>query len=588
MTSILTLALSAALGVGGPVTGVSIHSAASQTEIVVSVDGHVEVQDFLLQGPHRLVLDLMGARHALDQDSYSNVNRGGIRAIRTSQYSDEIVRLVLELDDAVPYVVESRPGAVWVTLENPAGPFDSWTVGSPLASQPAPDLTAAAPVGDVPLTEVQEVRRPITVSFSNTPIRDVLFTFAEFADRSIVPGSDVDGLVSAEIRDQPWDLALQTLLEAHGLVAQELETGIIRVDNVQNLFDQETVLPLDTRPFRVNYANADELTEPIQALLSERGRVSVGQGTNTLVVSDIPRVIEQVGQLIEELDVRTPQVNIAAKIIFVNRTDLEEFGVTYDLADTEGNQLNLLTPGWNDSNGNGIVEDGETVPQGTDLISIDGSSIAALGNATNRVAAPTLSVLTSLVLGRHTLFTFIDALESIQLSDVQAAPSVQVLDNRTARIVVGEETPVRVIDAGSQAGGGGGGGGQGGGGASSLPIATVDYKETGVILEVTPHVTAGDNILLDLMAERSSADLADSDIGLIFRKQNAESRVLVNDGETVAIGGLTVTEKSEVMSGIPILMHLPGIGRIFRTERESTTQRDLLILVTPSIVRNGM
>ena len=129
----------------------------------------------------------------------------------------------------------------------------------------------------------------------------------------------------------------------------------------------------------------------------------------------------------------------------------------------------------------------------------------------------------------------------------------------------------------------GGGGGEGGG--ATQPIATVDYKETGVILEVTPHVTAGDNILLELMAERSSADLADSDVGLVFRKQNAESRVLVNDGETVAIGGLTVTERQEVQSGIPVLMHLPGIGRIFRTTRESTIQRDLLILVTPSIVR---
>ena len=584
MTSFLTLALSAVLGVGGPVTGVSIHSAASQTEVVVSIDGQVDVQDFMLAGPHRLVLDLMGARHAMDQDAYTDVNRGGVRAIRTSQYSDEIVRLVLELDEAVPYSVVSRDGFVQITLENRSGPFESWNAVATASPTPAaaamPDLTSAGPVSEA-LLQAQEVRRPITVSFQNTPIRDVLFTFAEFANRSIVPGSDVEGLVSADIRNQPWDLALQTLLEAHGLVAQELETGIIRVDDVDNLFQQETVLPLDTRPFRVNYAEASELVEPIQALLSERGRVSVGQGTNTVVVSDIPRVLDQVGQLIEQLDVRTPQVNIAAKIIFVNRTDLEELGVSYDLKDTNGNQLNLLTPGWNDLNGDGFVQEDEVAQQGTNLVSLTGSSVAALGNATNRVAAPTLSVLTSLVMGRFTLVNFIDALESVQLSDVQAAPSVQVLDNRMARIVVGEETPVRVIDAGAL--GGGGGGGEGGGGSS--PIATVDYKETGVILEVTPHVTAGDNILLELMAERSSADLADSDVGLIFRKQNAESRVLVNDGETVAIGGLTVTERQEVQSGIPVLMHLPGIGRIFRTTRESTIQRDLLILVTPSIVR---
>jgi type IV pilus assembly protein PilQ len=188
-------------------------------------------------------------------------------------------------------------------------------------------------------------------------------------------------------------------------------------------------------------------------------------------------------------------------------------------------------------------------------------------------------------MGRYTLLNFIEALESVNLSDIQAAPSVTVLDNREARILVGERTPVRVIDAGASAVGGGGGG-QGGGNQSALPTATVDFQETGIILRVTPHVTAGDNILLELEAERSSADVADSDVGLIFRTQEAESRVLVQDGETVVIGGLTVTESSEVRSGIPLLMHMPVIGRLFRTTRESRVQRDLMILVTPNIVRS--
>ncbi|MDH3223436.1 MAG: AMIN domain-containing protein, partial [Gemmatimonadota bacterium] len=149
MTSILTLALSAVIGVGGPVTGVSIHSAASHTEVVVSIDGHVEVQDFMLAGPHRLVLDLMGARHAMEQESYTDVNRGGIRAIRTSQYSDDIVRLVLELDESVPYAVSNQQGAVLIRLENRGGPFESWSAagrtGVPAPAE-TPDLTGAAPV----------------------------------------------------------------------------------------------------------------------------------------------------------------------------------------------------------------------------------------------------------------------------------------------------------------------------------------------------------------------------------------------------------------------------------------------------------
>lgn len=105
-----------------------------------------------------------------------------------------------------------------------------------------------------------------------------------------------------------------------------------------------------------------------------------------------------------------------------------------------------------------------------------------------------------------------------------------------------------------------------------------------MILEVAPRITRNGEVLLNLSAERSSADLAPSDVGFVFRRQKAESQVLVQDGETVVIGGLTVAESAEVKSGIPLLMDLPLIGRLFRTHRTSSVQRDLLIMVTPTIV----
>ncbi|MCY3547238.1 MAG: hypothetical protein OXH51_01025 [Gemmatimonadetes bacterium] len=435
----------------------------------------------------------------------------------------------------------------------------------------------------VPLSELstEELGRPISVFFDEAPIREVLFTFAEFADRSIVPGTGLDRLVSAEIRDQPWNVALDALLGAYGLVAYEQESGIILVQDMRRAFEREAVLPIVTEALTVRYGDALELQDLIAAILSDRGRVSVSTASNALVVSDIPRVVESARRLVSDLDVRARQVDIAAKIIFVNRSGLAGFGITYDLKDTRGNQLNLLVPGIVDADGDGVISAGERQTEaGTDVVSLGGNSLAALGNATNRVANPTLSLLTSLVIGRSTLVGFIDALEAAQLTDVEAQPSVRVIDNRTARIVVGEETPVRVIDAGAQLQANGAAGTR-----STVPVATVDYKETGVILEVTPRITDADEIMLDLAAERSSADLAPSDVGLIFRRQKAESRVLVRDGETVVIGGLTVDETGEVRSGIPLLMDLPLVGRLFRTRRESTTRRDLLILVTPTIVR---
>jgi type IV pilus assembly protein PilQ len=574
MTSFLSLLAGLLVTLGGPVTGLSIEPAPERTEVVISMEGQAEYRDFTMEGPSRLVVDLMNARHALPRENYLDLNRGGVRSIRTSQYSDNIVRVVIELDQVVGYQMMPGDGELRIVLENPGGTFSAWSAtarpAQAVASEP---VSPTIPVSNLLAPQEQAAR--ITVTFSNTPIQEVLFTFAEFADRSIVAGSDVDVTVSAEVRDQPWDVALQAILQSYGLVAEEMISGIIRVDNLENLQQREQWETPKTRTFQVNYATAAELQTAVEALLTmERGKVAVDAGTNTIIVTDITRVLDQVEAMIRTLDRETPQVAIAAKIVFINRTDLQDFGVTYDLKDSEGNQLNLITPGAVDQNGDGVI----TLPEdqvdvGTDVVSLGGSSLAALGNARNRIPNPSMTLLTSLIMGRHTLINFIEALESMNLSDIQAHPSVQVLDNQQARIHVGEETPIRVIDA--QAGATGG----------SIPTAQVSTRETGIILEATPHVTASGKILLQLRAERSAAVPAESDAGYIFQTQNAASRVLVDDGETVVIAGLTVTETSEVRSGIPLLMDVPIIGPLFRVTRESTIQRDLMILVTPTIVR---
>jgi len=577
MTSFFSLLAGLLVTMGGPVTGLSIQPAPERTEVVISLEGQAEYRDFTMEGPNRLVLDLMEARHALPRDNFLDINRGGVQSIRTSQYSDNIVRVVLELDRLVGYQILPGDGELRIVLENPGDGFEPWSTLPNVPAEPAGRRGIASDTRSTNPFPVQAEAQRISVSFHATPIAEVLFTFAEFANRSIVPGADVDASISAEIRDQPWDVALQAILETQGLVAQEMESGIIRVDDMQNLQQRETMERPATRAFQINYATAEELQQAIEPILSrERGQVSIGASTNTLIVTDVLRVLDQVEDLVAELDRETPQVGIAAKIVFVNRTDLQQFGVTYDLKDSEGNQLNLLTPGAADLNGDGVIDpQNEVVDVGTDVVSLGGSSIAALGNARARVANPNLTLLTSLVVGRHTLINFIEALESMNLSDIQAHPSVTVMDNQQARIVVGEETPIRVLDA------------QAGGGQGGIPTAQVSTRETGIILEATPHVTASGKVLLQLHAERSAAIPAESDAGFIFQQQYADSRVLVDDGETVVIAGLTVTETSEVRSGIPLLMDIPILGRLFRVTTEQTIQRDLMILVTPTIVRGN-
>jgi type IV pilus assembly protein PilQ len=520
----------------------------------------------------------MGARHALPRGEFTEVNRGGIRSLRSSQYSDDVVRVVFVLEDRLGYTIIPEGRGLRISLQNPSGDFEPWSSG--LVSLPAPiaapattsrATTTMARVSTAP-QEAQSQARRISVTWTESPINDVLLAFAAFSGTSIVPGANVTGFVTADINDQPWDVALETILSGQGLVASEDDYGIIRVDNITDLNSRETIEPIETRAHRISFATAAEVQTAVTPLLTERGQATVGQGTNTLIVSDIARVQNAIFGLLQELDIETPQVSIQAKIIFVNRTDLDEFGVTYELKDSRGNQFNATSSGFADTNGDGILD---PVAQGEAVVALGGNSVAALGNATARVAGPTLQLLTSLVIGRHQLIGFIDALAAVNLSDIEATPQVTVLDNQTATIHVGELTPIRTIDAGA-----------GAGGAAGFPTAQVEQQQTGVILTTTPHVTADGAILLELSAERSAAEIAPSDAGFIFRTQRAETRVLVRDGETVVIAGLTQSERTEARSGIPLLQDLPLIGRLFRVVREQEIQQDLIILVTPHIVRS--
>jgi type IV pilus assembly protein PilQ len=563
---LLTLASAVAVGAQSPrVTALELTPGAAGAELVVHADGPLHGwTDFTLDNPARVVIDVAGARNGLARSRFDDVGRGGVAGVRASQFSADVVRLVIDLDRAVSYSVEQAPEGLRVRLSGGGGSFTAWSSGGPTAA-PRTAFTSGATPRAAPVQPPSQQPR-ITVTFQEADIRDVLATIAEFTGRSIVPGSGVEGSVTATIRDQPWDVALQTILRAYGYAAQEMPSGIIAVDAIERLQARQTQDPLLTETFRINYVPVAELAASLQALSTERGRIGVNASTNTLIVTDVESVVDNVRRMLGQLDVRTPQVSIRAKIIFVNRTDVEELGITYDLKDSRGSSLNRLVnvpDPWNP---------GQVTSQ--DLVMLGGNSIAALGNANVRVQGPQLEMVTSLVLGRFTLVSFIDALQAAELSDVQAAPTITTLDNQEAEIWVGERTPIRVVDVGT-------GGAQAG---LAAPRATAELVETGIRLRVTPHITADRRILMQLHAERSSAQLAATDIGVVFQQQQGTTRLMVEDGETAVIGGLTVTEVARTRAGIPFLMDLPVIGRLFRTERTREQKRDLLIMVTPHIV----
>ena len=658
-------ALSAAALLFLPPTAASVHTlsvvpASGKTEVVIGVNAAVEVRDFTLGSPHRVVVDLQGATLDMSGRSYDKVARGGITNVRYSQFKANVVRVVVELDGVHPYEVKRGEGEVRIAISGGTVAGSSWSTArnkyaaAPSATpkptpQPAADAArkaAPAPVSlpedleetvaaaepepepvraearpAAPLVPValfsaaqQSQQPPITVTFQETDIRDVIASFASFSGRTIVVGKDVTGTVTAEIRNQPWDVALRAILQGQGLAASEdAISGIITVDSYTNILNRQASEPLVTQLVSINYARAHMLVPTIQQLLQKdclanaqvptsgnvsqqnqrqgcvaRGLVAADSTTNTLIITETASRLADVLQYVQSLDVRTPQVGIKAKIIFVNRTNIEDIGLSYDIGTGTDQFFSTLVKRPDpatlqpiDTNGDGVPDalGGGTLFEG-DKILLGGNALSAIANANSRVTNPALSVVFSTALGKFQLTSFLDALQEVRLADLQAEPSIVTLDNRQASIQVGQEIPIRVLDAGTSIAGGEGGGQQ-------APRATVQMKQVGIILTVTPHITNNRQILLLLHAENSDAQLASSDVGYIFGKQAGDTQLLVGDGETAVIGGLTVTQTTQSKSGIPLLVDLPIIGRLFGQTRTSDEKRDLLILVTPHIIDDG-
>jgi type IV pilus assembly protein PilQ len=504
----------------------------------------------------------------------------------------------------------------------------------------AVDETRTPVIRRAPAPQQPQTKPRISINFDGTDIRDVIATFASFSGRTIIAGKDVSGTVTADINDKPWDIALQAILSGQGLSATEDASGILTIDSYRNLASNQALEPLITRILDVNYAKASTLQTTVQKLLARdctgmstmatgqqlgmntmqqssgngnsgqngmqgqgcvvRGSVAADSATNKLIITEVPSRLPEIIARLQELDIRTPQVAIKAKIIFVNRTGITDIGLAYDLGQGTKQFFQQLVPRIDpttmkgiDTNGDGVPDaiGGGTAYQGPARIALGGKAISGIANAGNAIKPNALNLIYSAALGKYQLTTFLNALTTSSLADVQSEPSVTILNNRTATIFVGQEIPIRVIDA--SAGGNGGSGGGGGGGQSQpnaaafFPRATVTKEEAGIKLTVTPQITNNKMVLLDLIAENSSAELANTDIGVIFNRQKAQSQVLVADGEAAVIGGLTVTEKTKFRSGIPFLMNLPFIGKLFSQNTSNETKRDLLILVTPHILDDG-
>ena len=463
----------------------------------------------------------------------------------------------------------------------PAPSFQAWSSDEPASEDVAAADAPAAPVAVAParapevrvgaaaalITRADEPR--ITVTWDRASIADVVAGFASFSGRTIIMGKDVKGEVTAEIKNQPWPQAFQAILATQGLSAQEMSGGIIRVDAPATLAALDSLEPLETSLVRINYAQAGSLAKTVESILTKsRGRVVADTASNALILTDTRSRIASVTDFVRGLDVRTPQLSIQAKIIFVDRTDIEQLGVRYDL----GNKSQFF---------NKLVQRPDPSTPGTsfgrdvNIVDLGGNSVSAIGNADATITGSALDLIYSTSIGGFSLTTFLSALQTVELADIQAEPVITTLDNRQADILVGEETPVRVIDAG-------------GTGGNGVARATVQFKETGIRLTVTPHVTNNRQVLCSSTPSGPRCSR--------WRPPTSASSSR-SRRPTTSSWSTTAKPRSSAASPSPRSTRhhrhpAPGQSADHRKAVQQATdteiRRDLIILVTPRITDDGV
>ena len=583
------------------VTALSVVPAAGRAEVVVTIDGAVNVIDFTLENPRRIVLDFRGATLSAPARFYDKVSRGGIINVRVAQYKPDVVRLVLDLDGPREYSVVRGETDVRIAVSGP-DQFAAWHLsdgGSAAQAAPAA-LPAVTPIPYV-APPFQQPR--ITVTYIDADIRDVIGSFATFANKTIIIGSTVAGKIPfMEIKDKPWDVALAAVLSTMNLTAIEDTTGIITVDSYQNLAARQAQEPLVSQIVPINYAKAATLATTIQSLLSAgcvkgggggvaaaaaagaagagaaggeggasgisaagcgRGSVATDEKTNSLIITETQARLNDVMGFIRDLDFRTPLIAIKAKIIAVDRTGTEKLGISYDLG-TASNFQNRLNP---------RIVNGAVVP-GDFRVDLTGDAFSGIANASRQYKGDaSVSLIYNMAIGGFNLTSFLDALSQEALTDVQAEPSTTTLDNSEATLFSGSKISFLLtppVPAGQL----------------NSVAPQISQQEIGIRLRVTPRVTA--NRQVNLIVDATQEQLVNiSAAGPNTNKRESHNEVLVADGETAVIGGLTQTQVSTNRTGIPILSKLPFIGRLFSEVDTIERKQDLLILITPHILDEG-
>ena len=422
--------------------------------------------------------------------------------------------------------------------------------------------------------------KKLSLNFQDIEVRSVLQLLADFTDKNIVVSDSVKGNITLRLKDIPWDQALDIVLESKGLamrsngnviwVAPATELVAKEQHELQAIKRKQALEPLITEYIVVNYAKADDLLKLIESagkgkkdasLISNRGSISVDTRTNTLLVQDMSSRVNDIRSLVKTLDVPVRQVSIESRIVYATDEFGKELGARFGATKIGGKGAFSGGIGATDSMVNDLIGGNSGsigVPSLTDRLSVNMPVVGAAG-----------SLAFSLLSKDYLLDLELSALQAENKGEVISSPRVVTADKRKAVIEKGVEVPYEVE---SLSGG-----------------TTIAFKKAVLGLEVTPQITPDEHIIMNLLVRQDEINkYYQSSRGNsipIIDTRNVTTQVLVDNGQTVVLGGVHEETKSNDVRKVPMLGDLPVIGNLFKKTAKKTVKRELLIFVTPKILR---
>jgi type IV pilus secretin PilQ/predicted competence protein len=419
------------------------------------------------------------------------------------------------------------------------------------------------------------VGRKISLDFKDADIKNILRLIAEVSNLNIVAGDDVKGKVTLRLLKVPWDQALELVLKSKSL-GMVKEGNVIRIAPMakiaaekkmilDNKKSEEKLEDLAVKIIPVNYSSASELTEQVKNLLSDRGNVSVDSRTNVLIVKDIKDNIEEAEALVQMLDAPTPQVLIEARIVEAQRNFAKDLGVEWGLAGGEvgSDSFGTVFGNTNKQPSNRLLPSGYIPGQFSEqpnfAVSLPASgsagSLGGIGFTFGKLTGDPWLIDLRLSAG-----------EVSGLSKVISRPRVIALDNTEARISQGDSVPFQTISDGG---------------------INTEFIDATLDLTVTPHITPDGSVFMKMKVSRNSIGTFRSATGTpSISKKEASTEIMIKDGETAVIGGIVVSDESDGTSGIPYFKNIRGLGWLFKRNSIADTQTELLIFITPKIIKD--